>query len=73
MDADLKTVEQLVEIITREVLVAMAEQREKAAMPAGQHCEMNCAEGLCVKTCFDRTGMVVSAWAACRWTPTWRA
>mgnify|MGYP001273031378 CR=1 FL=1 len=63
MDADLKTVEQLVEIITREVLVAMAEQREKAAMPAGQHCEMNCAEGLCVKTCFDRTGMVVSAGA----------
>jgi len=63
MDADLKTVEQLVEIITREVLVAMAEQREKAAQPEGQRCEMNCAEGLCVKTCFDRTGRIVSAGA----------
>ncbi len=30
MDTDLKTVEQLVEIITREVLVAMAEQKQRA-------------------------------------------
>lgn len=63
MDADLKTVEQLVEIITREVLVAMAEQKERSAVPAGQHCKLNCAEGLCVKTCFDQTGQVVSAGA----------
>lgn len=63
MDSDLKTVEQLVEIITREVLVAMAEQKQKAALPAGQHCSMNCAEGLCVRTCFDKTGQVVSAGA----------
>lgn len=63
MDSDLKTVEQLVEIITREVLVAMAEQKQKGAMPEGQHCKMSCAEGLCVKTCFDRTGQVVSAGA----------
>ncbi len=63
MDSDLKTVEQLVEIITREVLVAMAEQKQKSALPEGQHCKMNCAEGLCVKTCFDNTGKVVSAGA----------
>ncbi len=63
MDPDLKTVEQLVEIITREVLVAIAEQKERAAVPAGQQCKMNCAEGLCVKTCFDQTGQVVSAGA----------
>ena len=63
MDADLKTVEQLVEIITREVLIAMAEQKQKSALPEGQHCKMNCAEGLCVKTCFDNTGKVVSAGA----------
>jgi deoxyribose-phosphate aldolase len=63
MEADLKTVEQLVEIITREVLVAMAEQRDKAALGEGQHCNLNCAEGLCVKTCFDRAGSVVSAGA----------
>ena len=63
MDSDLKTVEQLVEIITREVLIAMAEQKQKSALPEGQHCKMNCAEGLCVKTCFDNTGRVVSAGA----------
>jgi deoxyribose-phosphate aldolase len=63
MDPDLKTVEQLVEIITREVLVAMAEQKERAAAPGGQHCQLSCAEGLCVKTCFDQTGKVVGAGA----------
>ena len=63
MDPDLKTVEQLVEIITREVLVAMAEQKERATLPQGQQCKLNCAEGLCVKTCFDQTGRVVSAGA----------
>ncbi|GAP15744.1 deoxyribose-phosphate aldolase [Longilinea arvoryzae] len=63
MDPDLKTVEQLVEIITREVLVAMVEQKARAALPQGQQCKLNCAEGLCVKTCFDRAGMVVSAGA----------
>lgn len=63
MDPDLKTVEQLVEIITREVLVAIAEQKARAALPEGQHCNLNCAEGLCVKTCFDQTGRVVGAGA----------
>src|SRR5512138_1063203 len=63
MNPDLKTAEQLIEIITREVLVAMAEQKERAALPAGQQCQLNCAEGLCVKTCFDRTGRVISAGA----------
>src|SRR5512133_1181176 len=63
MDPDLQTVEKLVEIITREVLVAIAEQKERAAAPAGQHCAMSCGEGLCVKTCFDQTGKVVSAGA----------
>lgn len=63
MDAELKTVEQLVEIITREVLVAMAEQKERTAHPEGQHCKLNCVDGLCVKTCFDRAGQVVSAGA----------
>lgn len=63
MNPDLKTAEQLIEIITREVLVAMAEQKERAALPEGYQCQLNCAEGLCVKTCFDRAGYVVSAGA----------
>ena len=33
MNSDLKTVEQLVEVITREVLVAMAEQQQRASYP----------------------------------------
>ena len=32
-------------------------------LPEGQQCKFNCAEGLCVKTCFDRTGQVISAGA----------
>jgi deoxyribose-phosphate aldolase len=63
MNPDVNTVEQLVEIITREVLVAMAEQQQRAAVPEGAQCKLNCAEGLCVRTCFDRTGKVIDAGA----------
>lgn len=63
MSPDLKTVEQLVEVITREVLVAMAEQQQRAAIPEGGQCKLNCADGMCVRTCFDRTGQVVEAGA----------
>ncbi len=63
MIADLKTIEQLVEIIAHEVLVAMMEEQERARVPGGEQCRFNCAEGLCVRTCFDRAGSVVSAGA----------
>ncbi len=64
MNPDMKTVEQLVEIITREVLIALAEQQQQAAAPTDSQCKANCAEGLCVHTCFDRAGAVVDAGAA---------
>lgn len=60
---DMQKVEQLVEIITREVVLAMMEQQQAAAAPEGDQCKLNCADGLCVKTCFDRTGQVISAGA----------
>jgi deoxyribose-phosphate aldolase len=63
MVPDTKVVEQLVEVITKEVLAAMLEQQEKDKLPAGTHCQYNCSEKQCVKTCFDRTGNVVSAGA----------
>jgi deoxyribose-phosphate aldolase len=64
MIPDLKTTEQLVEVIAREVLVAMMEQQERAkAAPECDQCKFNCAEGMCVRTCFDRAGRVVSAGA----------
>jgi hypothetical protein len=59
MNPDVKTVEQLVEIITREVLIAMAEQQQRVAVPEGGQCKFNCADGMCVRTCFDRAGKVV--------------
>ena len=64
MIPDLKTTEQLVEVITREVLVAMMEQQDRAkAAPECDQCKFSCAEGMCVRTCFDRAGRVVSAGA----------
>lgn len=63
MVPDQKTVETLVEVITREVLVALMEQQDKNKMPEGWQCKFDCANGLCVRTCFDRAGKVVSAGA----------
>jgi deoxyribose-phosphate aldolase len=62
MNPDIKVVEQLVEIITREVLTAMMEQ--KANVPEGARCEYECADNVCVHTCFNRAGNVVNAGAA---------
>src|SRR5512138_1185505 len=63
MKPDTKLVEQLVEIITREVLVAMAEEEQRAANSNGYQCKFDCANQLCVRTCFDQTGRVISAGA----------
>jgi deoxyribose-phosphate aldolase len=63
MKPDPKLIEQLVEIITHEVLAAMAEQDERAAHPEAFQCKFECADQLCVKMCMDRTGNVVSAGA----------
>jgi deoxyribose-phosphate aldolase len=63
MSPDAKLVEQLVEIITREVLTAMMEQEERARTPEGEQCKFECADQVCVRTCFDRAGNVVSAGA----------
>ena len=63
MTPDMKTVEKLVEIITREVLLAMAEQEAGNQNAEGDFCLMEVAEGLRVKTCFDNAGHVISAGA----------
>jgi len=63
MTPDIKTVEKLVEIITREVLLAMAEFEEQQKMPEGDYCVVDIAEGYKVQTCFDNAGRVVSAGA----------
>lgn len=63
MKADPKLVEQLVEIITHEVLVAMAEEEAKAGSAEGYHCKFDCSDHLCVRLCYDRMGNVVNAGA----------
>lgn len=63
MMPDLKTIETLVEIITREVLLAMAEQAEQDKYGQGAFCKVEVADGLKVKTCFDNAGHVISAGA----------
>ena len=60
---EVNQIEKLVEIIAREVLTALAEQRDRGQAPEGGECVFGCAGSLCVKTCFDRTGNVVSAGA----------
>lgn len=63
MTPDMKTLETLVEIITREVLLAIVEQEERDKNPAGAYCVVDVADGVKVKTCFDNAGHVVSAGA----------
>ena len=62
MTLDTKTIETLIEIITREVLIAIAEQKE-SGLQAGARCQYECADDVCVHTCFDNAGHVVSAGA----------
>lgn len=63
MTPDLKTVETLVEIITREVLLAISEWEEQQKLPQGSYCVLDVADGIKVKTCFDNAGHVISAGA----------
>ena len=63
MKPDEKLVEQLVEIITHEVLAAMLEDEQRTANPEGYQCKFDCADQLCVRVCMDRAGHVVNAGA----------
>lgn len=63
MKPDPKLVEQLVEIITREVLVAMAEEEQRGAHPDAYHCKFDCTDQLCVRVCYDKMGNVINAGA----------
>jgi deoxyribose-phosphate aldolase len=56
-------VEKIVEIVTREVLIALAEQEQRSATGGGEKCTQECVGNLCVRTCFDRVGRVVNAGA----------
>jgi deoxyribose-phosphate aldolase len=64
MLSDKVNVEQIVEIVTREVLIALAEQERSSGLSECDHCTKECTGDICVKTCFDRVGRVVSAGAS---------
>jgi deoxyribose-phosphate aldolase len=63
LSTDPKVIEQLVEIITHEVLAAMLEQKGNKNILEGEQCKYDCTGDLCIKTCFDRAGNVISAGA----------
>jgi len=63
METTQAQVKHLVEVITREVLVALNEEDYRTSQPAGDYCSLECAEGICVDTCFNKVGEVVSAGA----------
>jgi deoxyribose-phosphate aldolase len=56
-------VRHIVELVTREVLLALAEDEQGHTHANGEHCTQECADGVCVKTCFDNVGQVISAGA----------
>ena len=62
MAIERKQVEDLVEIITREVLLAMIENEQGQPKP-GEACVVDIANGIQVRTCFNNAGHVVSAGA----------
>jgi len=64
METKTQEVKHLVEVIAREVLIAFNEREYRTNQPAGEYCTSECAEGICVDTCFNRVGEVVSAGAS---------
>ncbi len=64
MDTTKQEVKHLVEVIAREVLIAFNEDEFRGNQPAGDYCTSECAEGICIDTCFNQVGEVVSAGAS---------
>src|SRR5579859_4156797 len=63
MPADPQTVERLVEMVTRRVLLALAEEEQHAAHPPADLCTQECGSGYCVRHCGDRVELIVQAGA----------
>jgi len=63
MAVDPVSVEVLTEIVTREIITAISEAEMAHSSPQGQYCKVECVDDICVKTCFDEIGQVISAGA----------
>ena len=63
MAADPKSIETLVEIVTREIIAAYAESEKQPVSPVGEYCKVECVDDICVTTCFNDIGQVINAGA----------
>lgn len=63
MATDTKSLETLVEIVTREIVSAYAESEMQPKGVSGEYCKVECVDDLCVTTCFDEIGQVINAGA----------
>jgi len=60
---DPKTVERVVELVTRQVLLALADEEHRAAHPHAEECTTECGAGYCVRHCGDKVDLIVQAGA----------
>jgi deoxyribose-phosphate aldolase len=63
MTTDTKSIETLTQIVTREILSALAEENIKKTSLNGEYCKVECVDDLCVTTCFNEIGQVINAGA----------
>jgi deoxyribose-phosphate aldolase len=63
MATDTKSLETLVEIVTREIVSAYAQSAVQPKGANGEYCKVECVDDLCVTTCYDEIGQVINAGA----------
>jgi len=63
MTTDIKSIETLAEIVTREILSVLSEDEKKKTTLSGEYCKVECVDDLCVTTCFNEIGQVINAGA----------
>ena len=63
MATDIKSIETLTEIVTREILSVLAEDEKTKTTQKGEYCKVECVDDLCVTTCFNEIGQVINAGA----------
>lgn len=63
MAIDSQTVERVVELVTKQVLIALAEEEQRAVHPDHDECTSECGAGYCVRHCGDKVELIVQAGA----------
>ncbi|MCC6191265.1 MAG: deoxyribose-phosphate aldolase [Anaerolineales bacterium] len=63
MLADPQTVERIVELVTRHVLLALSEAGQSASAPLDAGCTQECGAGYCIRHCSEKVELVVQAGA----------